>query len=63
MQSSSAIVCRCFIVGWAGGYATYAQELWKFHYFHPGEVEEETLILPGSLLATGPAPVRLICLL
>ena len=34
----------------------YFKELWKFHYFHPGEVEEETLILPGSMLFTGPAP-------
>ncbi len=32
-------------------------ELWKFHYFHPAEVEEETLIFPGAFLLTGMAPL------
>ena len=35
----------------------YFQELWKFHYFHPSEVEEETLIFPGAFLLTGLAPL------
>jgi hypothetical protein len=35
----------------------YFSELWKFHYFHPAEVEEETLIFPGAFLLTGMAPL------
>ena len=35
----------------------YFTELWKFHYFHPAEVEEETLIFPGAFLLTGMAPL------
>lgn len=35
----------------------YFTELWKFHYFHPAEVEEETLVFPGAFVLTGMAPL------
>ena len=30
--------------------------MFRYHYFHPAEVEEETLILPGAFLLTGQCP-------